>query len=402
MREPSGPALPDVGVLGLVPDAWSTLWQPRHHVLSRLARYYRVSYLEPAAGWRDAFARNSSERATAPESPPGLVVRAPEPWLPKFFRPGWLSRLTFDARLRRARRDLVRRGCRKIVLYTWRPDFERALDAIAFDLSCYHIDDEYSFSSVEQTLDPRERRLIEKSDRVFIHSPALLEKKGELNPHTTFVPNGVDYAAHANPADEPADLRDIPRPRIGYTGRVKRQLDWPLIEALVRRHPQWQFVFVGAAAPHEEVNAARERMADCPNVHFLGAKAVWDLAVYPQHFDVCVMPYRVDDYTRFIYPMKVNEYLAAGAPIVGSPIRSLEAFGHVVELADTPEAWSAAIARALEPEAHRAERRAARQTVARENDWDRLTAKIARIMAEGLGPDVVERFDTAQAREPGA
>jgi len=402
MRETPGPALPEVGVLGLVPDTWSTLWQPRHHVLSRLARYYRVSYLEPTVGWRDALAGKSPERAVAPEPPPGLIVRAPEPWLPKFFRPGWLSRLTFDTRLRRARRDLVRRGCRKIVLYTWRPDYERALDAIEFDLSCYHIDDEYTFSRVEQALDPRERRLIEQSDRVFIHSPALLEKKGELNPHTTFVPNGVDYAAYANPAEEPADLRDIPRPRIGYTGRVKRQLDWPLIEALVRRHAEWQFVFVGAAAPHEEVRAARERMADCSNVCFLGAKSVWELAVYPQHFDVCIMPYRVDDYTRFIYPMKVNEYLAGGTPIVGSPIRSLEAFDHVIELADTPEAWSAALARSLEPEAQRADRRAARQAAARENDWDRLTAKIARIMAEGLGPEIVERFDAVQPPESGA
>ena len=400
MNDTDAPALPDIGILSLVPDPWSTLWQPRHHVLTRLARFYHVCYVEPSLHWRRTWSSPSKDRAAAAATP-GFVVHAPERWLPELL--GWprVSGALRNSRWRRARQRLVRRGCRRIVLYVWRPEFAGALDRIPHDLSCYHIDDEYSFSRVEEPIDPVERDLIERVDRVFIHSPALLEKKGKLNPQTTFVPNGVDYRAHATVAPEPLDLLGVPRPRIGYTGRVKRQLDWPLIEQLVLRHENWQFVFVGAHAPHDEVREAVARLSPKPNLCFLGAKSVDELAVYPQHFDACIMPYRVDDYTRFIYPMKVNEYLASGTPTAGSSIRSLEEYAKVVELARTSEEWSRAIERCLSPSARESGRREDRQRMAQLHDWDRLTERVARRMAEGMGPDVMRRLETVLAESAG-
>ena len=305
----------DVGVCALVPEDWSYPWRSRHHVMSRLARYFQVVWVDPAPGWRDVLKNRRSRSGVAGEPTlPSFVRYEPEIWLPKFLRPQWLASATFSTRVRRARSLLRRRGCTTIVLYLWRPEYAGALAVAPFDLTCYHIADEYSFSAIEVAPDTAEIRLVADVDQVIIHSPGLIERLGGYNPNTTFVPNGVDYAAFATRAAEPHDLASIPRPRIGYNGWIKHHLDWTLVRQLSERNPTWSFVFVGPLM-HQHLRPTIEELSRRPNVHFLGEKSARELATYPQHFDVCVMPYTLDDYSaHFIYPLKLHEYLASGSP----------------------------------------------------------------------------------------
>jgi glycosyltransferase involved in cell wall biosynthesis len=120
-------------------------------------------------------------------------------------------------------------------------------------------------------------------------------------------------------------------------------------------------------------------------VHFLGGKPSKSLGAYPQHFDVCLMPYVVDDYTRYVYPLKMHEYLAGGKPVVSSPIRSVEDFKYVIALARTRDEWSRAIENGLSSGENTPEQRARRQRVARDYDWDGLVAKIVAAITSGLG-----------------
>jgi glycosyltransferase involved in cell wall biosynthesis len=161
---------------------------------------------------------------------------------------------------------------------------------------------------------------------------------------------------------------------------------------LSARHPQWSFVFVGAANQHPEIVAYIDQLSRRPNVRFLGSKTVQELAAYPQHFDVCLMPYARDDYTKYIYPLKLHEYLASGQPVVGTPIASLEPFAHLVRLPETTEQWSAAIAESLGSAANSSEQRAMRQTVAKQHDWEILVREIAETMALRLGPQFHSRI----------
>ncbi|HEX5437648.1 MAG TPA: glycosyltransferase [Gemmatimonadaceae bacterium] len=386
--------MPDVGVVALVPDYWGWRWQPRQQVLTRLARYYHVAWVEPARGWRELWRRHQPMAAEDAAIPllPGFHRYDPGRWLPLVHKPSRLGAFLFRQRVRRARALLERQGCRRVVLYLWRPKFEAALHAAHFDATCYHVDDEYSFSPVESPLSAAESRILRQVDQVFIHSPALMEKKGDLNPHTLFVPNGVDYASFAGPVPEPADLAPIPHPRVGYAGAIKRQLDWSVLRRLAHEHPEWSFVFVGSRSPHPELGPILDELSALEHVHFLGAKSTHELGRYPQHFDVCLMPYKADDYTKYIYPLKLHEYLASGRPVVGTRIRSLEQFEDVVALAESPEDWERETARALTPAESAEPRRHARQRVARQHDWHLLVAQVAGAMAERLGPEVARRF----------
>jgi glycosyltransferase involved in cell wall biosynthesis len=397
---PATPLFPQVGVLSLVPDDWSPYWQPRHHVLSRLAQYFHVVWMNPARNWRRGFAGpDNAARVPSPRSAPGFQIYNPDWWLPQFYRPGWLGRSTERLRMGRALSMLRRKRCRKIVLDLWRPEFISALDYGKFDLICYHIDDEYTFSSTDQPITPAESRLLAAADQVFVHSPGLMEKKGTLNRCTLRIPNGVDYCAYSQPHPEPSDLSPIPHPRIGYTGWIKRQLDWDLLTDLAAMAPNWNFVFVGAINRRHDIGGYLDALRSRPNVHFLGEKTSEQLAAYPQHFDVCIMPYRMNDYTKYIYPMKLPEYLASGKPTVGSPIRSLLEFAAVVSLASTPKEWSAAIAEALTPGAHSAERSEERRAVARQHNWDQVVGRIATTIVQRLDLDASKIAEQQRAEE---
>jgi len=380
------PRHPEIGVVALVHDFWGPSWQARHYTLSRLARYFRVLWMEPALELRPLLQpHNRRWRRPRHDAVAGLEVYRPEWWLPLIGRPRWLADFTFRARLRRARQQLLDLGCKKIVLYLWRPEFAAALKLLPHDLSCYHIDDEYSFSPIEVPLSPEEEALIRSVGQVFIHSPAMLEKKGHLNPNTRFAPNGVDYAAFSRPSCEPEDLKPIAHPRVAYCGGLKQVLDWPLLLELTSQHPEWSFVFVGSVRPHAEVPEYMRQLASRQNVFFLGSKTTEQLGAYLQHFDLCLMPYVRNDYTKYIYPLKLHEYLASGCPVVSSPIRTVQDFLQVVLPASSPEEWSRMIERGLSAQENTAERRAQRQRVARTYDWDGLVENIAATMGDRLG-----------------
>ncbi len=383
----------------MVPETFDVPWMSRHQILTRLATYYHVVWVNPVRNWRDVLREPHRPRAIEGVRfalpPAGLSVYEAPPWLPQIHRPAFLERALESASLRAARNQLVRRGCTTIVLYVWRPVFVSTLDRVAHDLSLYHVVDEYSFSEVERPIADAERALLTRVDRVFIHSPGLLEKKGDLNPKTSHLPNGVDFEAVSVEKPEPEDLSTIDHPRIGYCGWLKKQLDWELIGQLARIHTDWNFVFVGARAQHPELLSVLAELEAQPNVHFLGAKTPEELLGYPAHFDACIMPYRMDDYTKYIYPLKLHEYLASGRPVVARPIRTLLDFHEVVELATSTEEWSRALARSLEPVSNTPERIEARRSIARAHDWNRIAYQVARAIVKDVEGETLRLFDAA-------
>jgi hypothetical protein len=314
-------------------------------------------------------------------------------WLPKLFKPHCLARWTDKLRVRQAKQMLLDRGCETVVLYLWRPTFTSALDMISHDLSCYHIDDEYSFSTVERPIDKDEAELLKRVGQVFIHSPALWEKKSRMNPHSLFVPNGVDYAQFAETRVEPDDLKQISHPRMGYIGVIQSTVNWALMEHLVMRHREWSFVFIGPRGFLEPEDQAHvNQLGRFPNAHFLGGKPVQALGAYAQHMSVCMMPYKLNSYTKFIYPLKLHEYLASGRPAVGSPIRSLQDYGHVLTLATTYEEWSQALKISLDQARSHPSLVEQRRAVARSHDWSVLVQRIAGAICSQLSPTHEEKF----------
>jgi glycosyltransferase involved in cell wall biosynthesis len=378
------PLFPQVGVIALVSDQWGDKWMSRHQILTRLATYFHVLWVNPSSDWHEFPNQAALPAVEVSLLPENFRVYQAERWLPRFYKPAWLANLTFRTRLRHARQMLLQRGCQKIILYLWRPEFAGSLDWVPFNLSCYHIVDEYSFSEEELPVSEQEGSLIRRVDHVFVHTQALLEKKGRLSRSVNLIPNGVAYRDFATAVPEPANLAPIPRPRIGYAGFLKKTLDWELLSALAQRHPDYSFVFVGDLVNHDTAERGVSALSRFPNVYFLGCVTTLELAHYPQHFDVAIMPYVLNDYTKYIYPLKLHEYLASGSPVVASPIRLLQEFERIIRLCNTVDDWSLGISQALQHEANSFAARSARQTVARKYDWNVLTNRVAQVFCRKL------------------
>jgi glycosyltransferase involved in cell wall biosynthesis len=405
-RPPTAPPrVPEVGLLALPPDRWGGYWGSRHQVLTRLASWFHVVWVDPPREWRELWPTRSlpadSGAAPIPEIP-GFSRYSHPRWLPHFYRPEILARLTSRARWRQARRMLERRGCGAIVLDLWKPYFAPVLDDVPHDLSCYHITDEYTYSPVELPIDPLELSLISRVGQVFILSRSSWAKKAHLNAHSLRLGNGVDYAAFSEARPEPADLAAIPRPRIGYVGSLKEHLDFELLLELTGRHPEWSFVLVGPERYLGGKTAQLARLRALANVHWLGPQPLAGLPAYVQHMDACMLCYVVNGYTKFVSPLKLGEYLAAGRPTVGCALPEFEEFSGVISLARTSDEWSRALVSALEPGECAPQRVEARRSVARGRDWSLIVERIAGAICERLGPPYRQRFGAARAAGPGA
>ena len=357
--------------------------------MSRLASRWPVAWLEPSRHWREAPIAFHGHQAPVPAPEhPGLFIHPAEPWLPWTDGARRLRGALLAVRATRAAAHLRKLGCRKIVLYLWRPEFSGALGA-SHAFSVFHIDDDYAFQPTLPPPDPHEVRLIHRVGLVVVASPGLMDRKGRLNPNTLFLPNGVDFANYAKVRPCPNDLAVIARPRLGYAGFLKPQLDWGLLLAVAQYRPDWSLVLVGGANPVLENDPSFQALRRQANVAFLGHRPTVDLPAYVQHFDVCLMPYQRTEYTDCIYPLKLHEYLAAGRPVVATPIRSLLEFSAVVRLANGPMEWVEACERALAAPADHAARSGAVAT-AREHDWSRLTETLALRIESGVVPGMTD------------
>ncbi len=377
----------DIGVIALVPDRWTDICMSRHQMISRLASHFPVVWVDPPDTWREFLTSRGDRLLRGDEwSTPvsGLDVLTPGWRHPVVYSPDWLRRMTLRSRLKVARARLLNRGADRIVLYLWRDEFEEAIDLVQHDLCVYHVDDEYTFSEMDLPNSARETRLLTRADVVIVHSTALLAKKAPLSRCAHLVPNGVDFEAYTTPRAEPADLAAVPRPRIGYVGVIKKQLDLGLLGRIARARPGYSFVLVGpvlnVTGKEQDVAVLRE----LGNVHWLGEKPYRDLPAYVQHLDVTLMCYEVNGYTKYIYPLKVHEYLAAGRPVVSSRIDSMLPYANQITLAQTDQDWLAGIDAALSPETQAEALISVRRSIARKHDWCALAARVAAIFSERL------------------
>ncbi|WBO86690.1 glycosyltransferase [Hymenobacter yonginensis] len=217
--------------------------------------------------------------------------------------------------------------------------------------------------------------LLTQADVVATNSAYLADYARRHNPWSYDIGQGCQLASYQPALDyaEPADLAAVPHPRLGYTGYLTTvRLDLPLLEQLARQRPDWHLVLVGP----EDEDFRRSALHQLPNVHFLGNKRPELLPAYVQHLEVCLNPQVVNEVTQGNYPLKIDEYLAMGKPVVATHTRTMELFADHVALPRNEAGWLAALEEALQnPQPERAARGMA---FARSHTW---AASVARLYA---------------------
>lgn len=217
--------------------------------------------------------------------------------------------------------------------------------------------------------------LAKKSDIVLANSSYFAERLRQYNPNTFTIESGVNLNLYDASQDrlEPKDLLPIQHPRIGYIGTLTvLRLDIELLYQLAKQMPIAQFVFVG---PYDKTfeNHPLHRL---PNVHYLGKKEIEELPSYIQYFDVCINPQIVNDITYGNYPLKIDEYLAMGKPVVATSTHTmLDVFKEYTYLPKTMEEYIQCITKAL-TEINDIEKQKRRIAFAHTHTWENSIRKI--------------------------
>jgi UDP-galactopyranose mutase len=311
---------------------WDFVFQRPQHLMTRFARTRPVVVFEEPLPAEQDHGPSLDLRTCAGA---GVVIATPR-------LPDGLDGWGRDVILRQLLDEMIEtRGFSKPVLWYYTPmmlPFSRHLEASAVVYDC--MDELANFRFAPPELVVLERELFDRADAVFTGGYSLYEAKRDRHRNIHPFPSSVDRAhfevARAGFA-HPADMASIARPRLGFYGVIDERMDLDLLAAIADARPDWQIVMVGPV-----VKVAPEDLPQRANIHYLGGKIYAELPHYLGSWDVALMPFAINESTRFISPTKTPEYLAGGRPVVSTPIVDVvRHYGDLegVIIADTAQAF---------------------------------------------------------------
>ncbi len=203
-----------------------------------------------------------------------------------------------------------------------------------YRLLIYDVMDQLAaFKDAPTELIEREKDLLRRSDIVLTGGLSLYRNKLTYNPNTYLFPSGVEiehYAAAANSANfnKPAEIQDLQGPILGYFGVIDERFDLTTLAYLAQTRPDWTILMIGPTLKIDPADLPR-----ASNIHYLGMRTYNELPAYLAFFDVSLVLFALNDATKFLSPTKTLEYLAAGKPVVATPINDIvELYGEVVTI----------------------------------------------------------------------
>lgn len=315
---------------------WSFVYQRPQHLLSRFAKRQRVFFFEEPE-YEEA-ARPILKETGSPE---GVVVLTPVlPAGEEHNEQVYLRALVLSYATRNLSRNFI----------TWyyTPMALKFTRSLAPSFCVYDCMDELSnFLGAPGEMKERERELLTRADVVFTGGYSLYEAKASLHGRVYPFRSSIDrehFARALQGCEDPADQKDIPRPRAGYYGVIDERVDLEMLSAVASSRPDWQFVMIGPTA-----KIRTEVLPRHPNIHYLGQKSYSELPAYISNWQIALLPFSMNPSTRFISPTKVPEYLAALLPVISTPIRDVyRDYGRegLVFIADTSQRFSSLLDRA--------------------------------------------------------
>lgn len=359
---------------------WDWVWQRPQQFLSRLSQRHKILFVE-TIGPDPELAAPLARFRQVPEFPNVTILRM------QFPKWRWDDGDYVDTE----RRHLVQQflegpGKDFVNPIQWFydpmavPGFAGQMGEV---LTVYDCMDELSkFRGAPPQIVERELDLLERADLVFTGGRKLFESKSQFHDNCHFYGCGVDVEhfgkARAAQTTVPPEVAKLPQPVLGYFGVIDERMDYELVAHLADARPHWSIVLVG---PLTKVDP--EILPKAPNLHWLGQRAYADLPALCKGFDLCLMPFALNEATEYINPTKALEYMATGREIISTAVADVvHNFGSVVKIARTREEFVLLCESALDqPDA---EAIARGLKMAQQNSWDSIVAQLEGHLVEAL------------------
>ncbi|HKR01768.1 MAG TPA: glycosyltransferase family 1 protein [Pyrinomonadaceae bacterium] len=350
---------------------WDFVYQRPQHLLSRFAKERRVFFVEePIFG---------EERMHLDVTTRDCGVHVVVPRLPRELEGSDSLESVQRAMIDRLFADHM---IAEPVLWYYTPmtmPWTRHLPRAATVYDC--MDELSAFKGAPRALKDREAELFKHADLVFTGGHSLYEAKRDRHRNVFAFPSSIDAPHFAQArciAEEPADQASIPHPRLGFFGVIDERMDIELLDGVALARPDWHLVIIGPVVKIDPATLPRRA-----NIHYLGGKSYTELPSYLSGWDVALLPFALNESTRFISPTKTPEYLAAGRAVVSTSIRDVvRPYGEqgMVRIADTPEEFVAAIEASLNEDATARMREV--DAFLAQTSWDQTWGRMAELIED--------------------
>jgi len=225
-----------------------------------------------------------------------------------------------------------------------------------------------------------ENEVITKADVTLCTSRELMRMKSPLSPNVHLLANAADVDLFKTAATEvfnkPAGMTFNDKKIIGFIGSIEYRTDFELLQKTAKFHKDKILYLIGPVSGDEHIKAGLDKLF---NVVFAGPKKLHELPAFLQYFDCCIIPYKINKLTASIYPLKINEYLAAGKPVVATRFsEDISSFGYVAYITDTHDDFVQAIDRAISEDI--INKKVARMEAASANSWGKRVEQFWKII----------------------
>jgi len=366
---------------------WDFVFQRPQHLMTRLAEHYRILFVEEPV--YDEGEAHLKKTAVAPN----ITVCQPHTGIQAHgFHDDQIPTLqTLLA-------DLVPEGERPVVWF-YTPMALPLLQGFDPALVVYDCMDELAaFKNAPKQLLQRENALLNIADLCFTGGPSLYQSKRERHANAHCFSSSVD-AKHFRQALDRSyshpEQAHVPHPRLGFYGVIDERFDTDLVRQVAEARPDWQIVLVGPVVKIDPANLPR-----ASNIHYMGQRTYDQLPQFLAGWDLCLLPFALNESTKFISPTKVLEYMAAELPSVSTPITDVKVpYGDVVAIAETPEQFIAACDRMLALDDGEKARLVERmRAIVANTSWDRTAAKMHELIETTVPSNKAQRL-IAQAQD---
>ena len=314
---------------------WNFVYQRPQHLLSRFGKSSRIFFIEEPVFYDDVEI-SGLEITKADDENVWIIV----PHIYSIHSSGDIKQIQEKL----IGRFFFENNIRNYILWYYSPLALSFTGFLTPELVVFDCMDELSaFKNASSEIIEFEKKLFYQADIVFTGGQSLYEAKRTRHKNIFSMPSAINksdfYPARAGKQD-PHDQFAIPHPRLGFYGVIDERFDVELIRKLAILRPDFNFVFIGPVVKIDPADLPR-----LSNIHYLGSKDYKELTRYISGWDICIMPFAINEATRYISPTKTPEFLAAGKPVISTPICDvIDPYGKakMVYICNTPDEFSSA------------------------------------------------------------
>jgi len=352
---------------------WGFVFQRPNHLLSRFSKHQRVFFIE------EPIFHAADDKLHIEKYNDNLYIVTP------YLREGLSEQEVLKKQQKYVTTLLNNMKVQRFFSWYYTPMALPFTSHLQPELVIYDCMDELSaFKFAPPQLTLLEKELFNKADVVFTGGNSIYESKKDAHHNIHSFPSSIDkhhFGKARHHKTEPEDQKNIPGPRFGFFGVVDERFDIELLDAVARQRPEWHFVILG---PIVKIDPAT--LPHYNNVHYLGGKKYEELPEYIAGWDMALIPFAMNESTRFISPTKTPEYLAAGKPVISTPIRDVvKPYGdkRLVHIVDSPEKFIEAAEKELSKKRKSAWLKKVDDFLLY-NSWDRTWGQMVRLIEDTL------------------